>query len=111
MLSHKRHTDELRVTNSNLNTKLATDVGKLTRLRKYWTGAKTRSYTKLPVVGALHLNDARFLGHIPTELAKLTNLQSLQLHSNDFVGSIPNRLSSLKLLSKLGNRNCIYGPI
>ncbi|KAL7217752.1 hypothetical protein ACSBR2_011065 [Camellia fascicularis] len=54
----------------------------------------------------------KYMGHIPTSLGKLTNLESLDLSSNEFVGKIPQQLASLTNIEVLNlSNNQLVGRI
>ena len=49
------------------------------------------------------LNNNKFTGSIPSDIAILRKLTDLQLYNNDLTGAIPKEIGSLKRLGKCGS--------
>ncbi|KAL7207605.1 hypothetical protein ACSBR1_029537 [Camellia fascicularis] len=59
-----------------------------------------------------HEMKLKYMGHIPTLLGNLTNLESLDLSSNELVGEIPQQLTRVKFLAVLNlSNNQLAGQI
>ncbi|CAB9505742.1 LRR receptor-like serine threonine-protein kinase [Seminavis robusta] len=74
--------------NENLRGMIPSEIGLLTKLRKFYADRN------------LHT------GQIPTEIGQLTLLQELEIGHNTFTGSIPSEIGNMQALSILSLRWC-----
>ena len=106
-INKKNRVIGLNLSKNNLTSRIPTELGNLTNLKKLYlnrnqlTGNIPSELGNLKNLTYLYLEQNQLTGNIPSELGNLTNLEGLFLDSNHLTGKIPSELGNLKNLEGL----------